>query len=69
MPAERCAPPTNTPAGAVCVLRGPVLDRDVLATWDGERLKAAIWSYAFTPEMLGGIGWRFVRVAGEGEGG
>lgn len=65
---ERCEPPNGTPAGTVCVLSNGNLKTK--ARWDG-----AWWRSIFqpphgaSPARVAECGWRFVRIAGEGEGG
>ena len=60
---DRCAPPNGTPAGTACVLvRSGV--KTTFRWIDGRWVLAA----TMTPEVAAVRGWRFVRVAGEGDG-
>lgn len=69
---DRCEPPTNTPAGVVCILscEGDTPDDadriEFPARWNGEMWETKGAS-AISVRKADLCGWRFVRVRGESE--
>ena len=66
---DRCEPRDGTPAGTVCVLQTTTgADTERNCVWMGDYWQFPSGIFRPRPDSPALLGWRFVRVAGEGDG-